>query len=87
VEAQLAQLQSSGAQAPLDADLDQLLRTSHARLESADLDGRAAILDLLNVQVTPTDDGYQLEASIPLEHSTTTTGESGYIASLEPQHP
>jgi DNA invertase Pin-like site-specific DNA recombinase len=73
------------AQDPTLTDLDQLITNAPNLLLEADDNTRAQILDLLHVQVTPTDHGYHIDASIPLDAHTTPA--TGYIATLTPPTP
>lgn len=85
IEGQIASIASATlAQDQTRTDLSQLLQQAPRRLAHADVDTRAVILELLDVTVTPTEDGYHIEASIPLDPDDTSE-DPGYIASLAPR--
>lgn len=85
IEGQIASISSATlAQDLTRTDLSQLLQQAPRRLAHADVDTRAVILELLDVTVTPTEDGYHIEASIPLDPDDTSE-DPGYIASLAPR--
>ena len=83
------QLDESNAAAlvqdPTATNLERVIREANSRLADADDNTRAAILDLLQVQVTPTEHGYHIDASIPLDADPNTKQATGYIASLTPR--
>ncbi|HUU61087.1 MAG TPA: recombinase family protein [Acidimicrobiia bacterium] len=67
------------------AQARRLAQAAVATLDNPTLGDQAALIDLLDIQVTPTQDGYEIAGSIPLTTEQVTT--DGKMATREPQHP
>ncbi len=85
IEDQLEQFQDEPHVADL-ADiserLERIAHTSAADLSEADLDKQKEILELLNVEVVPSEDGYTINGTLPYW-----AGERGKMATQAPQRP
>jgi DNA invertase Pin-like site-specific DNA recombinase len=81
LEAQLRQAQATAD--PL-AQAQELAQRAAAALERPTLEDQAAIIELLNIQVTPTGGGYEIAGSVPLAGADTTAGK---LLTRELQHP
>lgn len=81
LEAHLRQAQATAD--PL-AQAQELAQRAAAALEHPTLEDQAAIIALLDIQVTPTGGGYEIAGSIPLAGADTTAGK---LRTRELQHP